>query len=407
MRAASICVETRPKGVVYMEGYADEARKLPALGVHDSPKSVLLLLEWEDERVLFVSLDICVLSRERIDPLVEQLSACLDMSQDHIVVSAIHSHSCPTGFAQIDMGNGVSFGYEQMVTGEVLMAATHLAERLVSVRAELVSTCIHGWYGNRSDKDRAFDDSAYVLRFVSETDGSVAGAMLNFNCHATVLGPKNRYVSADVLGAVRSELTEWIGITPYTFTGASADLGNRQFRQGNDFPELVRTTNGIAGCIMKGAFEPCSLDVPRVRRFMYRVHFDAAEYHDAYRIQLAAVERKLSGELSFDERKLAVSEKCALEMKLKTEVVDFPLEMTLLDFGSIVFVAFPGELASDLGQRVKAMFPGRVALVVGYANDYQGYFMTEADFGTCYETLATSMPQGGIERILELFEEWL
>ena len=58
--------------------------------------------------------------------------------------------------------------------------------------------------------------------------------------------------------------------------------------------------------------------------------------------------------------------------------------------------------------RVKEAFGDRVAIVIGYANDYQGYFVPEGDFGgTSYESYVTKMPRGGIERVLDEYEESL
>ena len=62
----------------------------------------------------------------------------------------------------------------------------------------------------------------------------------------------------------------------------------------------------------------------------------------------------------------------------------------------------------NLGVRVKGAFGERTAIVIGYANDYQGYFVPEYDFGgTSYESYVTKMPRGGIEKVLDEYEESL
>ena len=244
-----------------MDGYGSDERKLPALGVHDDAYSVLLLLELGTTRLLFVSLDVCNITLNRTQRMRDLLSESLEIPDENIVISTIHSHSCPTGLRDDSIHGKESFGWPEMVTGLVVQAATTLVSTLADVTPELLKTHIRGWYSNRNSKEKPFDDEAYVLRFVDSTNTCVA-AMANFNCHATVVGPKNRYLTTDVQGGVRAELAKWLGVIPYEFTGASGDLGNRQYRQGNGFAELARISNGIAGEIMKGAFEPLELLSP-------------------------------------------------------------------------------------------------------------------------------------------------
>ena len=405
MKAAMKWVDITPSGVFYLDGYLNQVRREPALGVHDHPYGILLLLEFETARVMFVSIDVCTLSRAATLDLRRQLAQSVGVPEEHIVISAVHSHSCPTGFGD-GLIDKASHGFESKATGAIVEASTRLVQDLVEVDAEFASAKVAGWYSNRNDPDRPFDDSAAVIRFV-DREGDVIGAMLNFNCHATVVGPHNRYLTVDVIGAVRDELSDWIGAMPLTFTGASADLGNRQFRRGNDFAELKRVSNGIAGEIMKSRFEALPIGDPTHRRFSYSVRYDNEKYHDKYRDMLKNVHRRLESSPSADEMKLLGTAESMLEEKLAVSAVSFPIEMDVFDFGALVLVTFPGELASDLGMRIKGMFGERMALIMGYANDYQGYFIPSYDFGYNYEALVSNMPQGGIEKVLDAFEEWL
>ena len=408
MRVASTCVSIAPHGTFYMEGYVHPIRMEPAVGIHDDPKAVLLLLEEDGKEVLFVSLDVCIVSAEGTRLLREGLSASLGLPGEHIVISSIHSHSCASGF---EGSNGLtdrtSHGYVAMASGRAIEASTGLRAGLVEVRPEIARTHVRGWYSNRNDKDCPFDDEAFVLRFVAG-DEHVAGAMLNFNCHATVVGPLNRLLTTDIIGGVRAEVAEWVGCVPYTFTGASADLGNRQYRQGNDFAELCRVSNGVAKEIMKASFETVELAKPMVRIFEHDVHYNNEDFYAEYRRQLAEVERVLAGNPSFDQQKLADTERQCLMAQFHVHEVNFSIRMVLIDLGEVVLVTFPGELASELGIRVKSMFHGRVPEIIGYANDYQGYFVPECDFGgTSYESYVTKMPKGWIEDVLEEFRSWL
>lgn len=406
MKAASVSVGIAPQGKFWMEGYIHPIRKEPGLGIHDEPRATLLLVEVEGVRTLFVSIDVCVLKAETTAAMRTGLSGLLGIEVGHIVINSIHTHSAANGFGGAgSMDIPTTPGYVEYVTGLVLQAATRLCDYERDVKAQMLIRHVRGWYSNRNDAELPFDDEALILRFVYE-DGSVAGAMLNFNCHATVVGPTNRLLTTDVQGGVRDELVDWIGCVPYIFTGASGDLGNRQFRQGNDFAELRRVANGIAGEIMKGTFEPVELSAPKVSRFSHHVHYNNEQFYPEYQKQLDEVLEVLANNPTFDEKKLADTEKAMLEDQLERHEMDFTVEITTLDFGSVVFATFPGELASELGAYIRESFAGtgKHPVVIGYANDYQGYFVAAHTYGgTSYESYVTQMPKGWTEKMLESY----
>lgn len=407
MRASTACVRTTPQGTFYMDGYGSPERQHPAVGVHDDPYCVLLMLEDNGAEILFCSLDVCNADAEHTAPLRALLSEATGVAQDRIVISTIHSHSCPTGFRGNGLVKGESTGYCEMVTGLAAQTATGLRDALVEVTPEILRTTIRGWYSNRNSAEKPFDDEAFVIRFVG-ADGKNVAAMANFNCHATVVGPKNMYLTTDVQGGVRAELAKWLGVMPYEFTGASGDLGNRQFRRGNDFAELARVINGIAGVIMDGTFEPVELAGPQLREWVYKVDYDNTQYYDHYQEQLDKSQAVLDNpDSSFDDKKLAATQVKRLAQKLETPHVNFDILMRIYDMGSVVFVTFPGELGSTLGMRIKGMFKDKVAIVIGYANGAEGYFVPAGDFGLGYESYVTKLPQGGIEKVLDAFEEQL
>lgn len=410
MKAASASVDITPVGTFWMEGYIHPVRKQPGTGVHDAPRATLLLLEVEGVRTLFVSIDVCILKAETTAAMRAGLAAQLGVASESIVINSIHSHSCVNGFeGTSSMGITTTPGYVEFVTGLVLQTAIGLDAQLVEVAPQMLTRHVRGWYSNRNDADAPFDDEALVLRFVAE-DGSCAGAMLNFNCHATVVGPTNRLLTTDVQGGVRDELVDWLGCVPYIFTGASGDLGNRQFRQGNDFAELRRVSNGIAGEIMKGSFEPVELATPRVGVFSHHVRYNNEDFYPQYRAQLDEVLAVLANNPTFDEKKLADTEKMMLEGQLARHEMDFTVEMTTLDFGSVVFTTFPGELGSELGAMIKDATgdADKHPVVIGYANDYQGYFVAAHTYGgTSYESYVTQMPKGWTEEMLEAYREQL
>lgn len=407
MKVSSTTAKITPRGVFYLDGYLNDLRQQPGQGVHDDPYAVLLLIEDGETRILFIGLDVCLASLSIMAGMRAQISALLGIPDELIVVSTTHTHSCPNGLREDSLIAHDTPGYADFVSGIVVQAASLLPARLVEVRSEILSTHIRGWYSNRNGADKPFDDEGFLIRFVT-ADGAVAGAMQNFNCHSTVVGAHNMLVTADLQGSVRAELSPWVGCVPYAFTGASGDLGNRQFRKGNGFDELRRVSVGIAAEFMKGSFQPIALQEPCVREFRHEVDYDNTAYFPTYERQLSEARAILAdGGASADAKKLAITEVSKISAKLQQERIAFPLVLRVIDFGPLAFVTFPGELGSMLGVRIKEMFPHKTCIVIGYANDAQGYFVPKDDFGLGYESFVTKLPPGGIEAVLDEFEEWL
>jgi hypothetical protein len=64
-------------------------------------------------------------------------------------------------------------------------------------------------------------------------------------------------------------------------------------------------------------------------------------------------------------------------------------ELCALQIGAWVLLAVPGEAFNDLAQALRAVSP--TALVAGYANDYLGYFPTQASIDEAtYEALSSA-----------------
>lgn len=408
MKVSTTSVKITPKGAFYLDGYLNDARQQPGEGVHDDPLAVLLLVEDAGgARALFVGVDVCLLSLSRTRGMRRQLCDLLDIPDELLVISTVHSHSCPNGLRDGSLIKKETPGYANYVSGLVVQAASTLPQRLVEAQPQLLRTHVRGWYSNRNSKDKPFDDEAFVLRFV-DADGHAVAAMQNFNCHSTVVGPQNMLITSDLQGAVRARLADWLGVVPYAFTGASGDLGNRQFRRGNDFAELARVSCGIAAELMQGEFAPVSLEGLAVREFTYQVDYDNEQYWPSYERQLAQAREVLSSDTaSADAKKLATTEVSKLGLKLGISRVTFPITMRIIQMGDLVLVTFPGELGSTLGMRIKAMFPDKTCIVIGYANDAQGYFVPKDDWGLGYESFVTQLPPGGIETVLDAFEEQL
>ena len=405
MRVSTTTAKIRPQNEFYMVGYLSKERELPALGIHDDPLCVCTMIEVEEKTLLFISIDICILERKKADSIKDKIQEVIDIDKDNIIINSIHTHSMSSGLDSSDMAKQDNPEYFQLVKDTIADCVKALPENLQEATAEIGKTSVHGFYSNRNDINKPFDDEAYIIRFKDKA-GKIIAAMCNFNCHCTVLGPANRYATSDLIGEVRRNLSETLGVIPYTFTGSSADISNRQLRQGNDFNELTRVGKGVSD-ILKDIkdYHKINLDKFEMKKFSYRISYDNSQYFEEYKKQLEDVTRLLDTDLSLDERKLRTTEKQQLSKKLKINNVDFTVSCKIIKLGDIELITFPGELVSKFGIELKKKNKDITTIIIGYADDYKGYFVEAEEYGKCYETIATNTPKGITEKLIGKLEE--
>lgn len=401
MKAATITANLKPQNDVYLIGYIGEDRKHPTKSVHDDPLSVALLLEINDKKLLFLSIDVIMMPKAKAEIIKNRICDVFDIDKDYIIINAIHSHSEPNGFNEIgELCTSDNEEYFAFALDRILESIRGLDEKLVNVDAYIDTTKVHGYYSNRNDISKPFEDHAAIIKFMQ--DDKLIAAMCNFNCHGTVLGVKNMEVSADLIGAVRSKIADEFGIIPYTFTGASGDISNRQYRQGNDFQELERVSKGIADILLEmHHYESLPIHTVSLQHVLYTVAYDNTTFYNEYENSMRMAKEALQNkDITPDEWKLRNSEIACLQGKLKVKDVQFTVDCKILHFDDLTMVTFPGELVSKFGLALRAQAKTKNFLLIGYADDYQGYFVEQEEYGKCYETIATNTPKGESEKII-------
>lgn len=404
MRISSGYVDITPQNEFYLVGYFNETRNFPAAGVHDTPYCVGLLLEEGAVRILFLSLDVCVVTDSRTAPIKALIEERVGIPAENIVINAIHSHSCSNGLDDSDISNHENEVYYHLVKEKCAELAESLKVHLVHAAAEIGSCLIEGFYGNRNDPGEQVDLNAWRIRFKDDS-GKLIGQILNLNCHSTVLGNQNMELSTDLLGNVRQRLFEQDGIMPYVINGASADISNRNFRKGNDYAELARVTAGAAsGLLAIRDYRPLSFKNLSIRQETYTIQYDNTVNFPELRAMKEKIEQELTAELTTDAYKLKQAELLMVEIKLGYSEIRRDVRCQIITAEDLVLVTFPGELANRFSVQLKDACKKKYFLMICYANDYLGYFMNQEMYGKCYECTATYIPRGETEKMIKKLE---
>ena len=389
-----------PEFPMYMRGYAMRTGK--SIGVLDPLFCRALALRIDGQIFLWITLDLCRLEKEISDYPRRVLAAKYSIPQEHIVISTIHTHSGPD-ISFEDEGedrNRRKAVYREFCMRQIFAAADECFDRgFLQVTPYVVQGTIDGVYGNRNYKDKPSDKDVNLILFRNENH--VAAGIFHFTCHPTVLGIHNMKISSDLLGNVGKALDETYQTIFITMQGACGDMGNRQYRQGNDEKELWRVRDEIMDQIRRMGQEerPVELKVQGVKTLDY--HIRHTYDREAIRTQIEEDQKKLDAATDEDQKKLLWSGIRHLRRKMDQGEVDVSLESKIFHLGDLEIATVPGELFSTFGMAMKENMKAPVRLVWGYANYSAGYIVEKDEFGKGYESMSTPFPQGEAEEYVE------
>lgn len=385
---------------MYMRGYAMRTGK--SIGVMDELYSRVLVMRIDGETYIWVTLDICRLEKEITDYMRLNMAAKYTVPIEHIIIATTHTHAGPDISFQ-DEGrerNRKKADYRSYMIDQVFAGIDECFDRgLLAARPYLVQGEIDGIYGKRNHREQKGDKQATMILF--RTPNHVAAGIFHFSCHSTILGIHNMKISSDFLGGIGRELDEKYQTIFITMQGAAGDMGNRQFRKGNDEQELVRVKEELMAQIGQLALKetPIYLQAGKTKTAVYDIdrQYDLKllqKQLDEYQIRLDSAE-------SEDERKLLWSGIRKINEKIEQRSVKISLNSVFYNFGDLEIVTIPGELFSDFGMQLKESMAARVKLVWGYSNYSVGYLVTQAEFGKGYESMSTPLLKGDAETYVQ------
>lgn len=389
-----------PEFPMYMRGYAMRTGK--SIGVLDKLYARILALRAGGEVFIWATLDLCRLEPEITDYMRRVVGAKYSVPEEHIVIGTIHTHSGPD-ISFEDEGaerNARKARYRQWMMEQVFDGIDECFEKgFVEARPYAVCGKIKGLYGNRNYKDRPGDKEVNLILF--RTPNHVAAGIFQMACHPTVLGIHNMKISSDLLGGLGKALDEKYHTIFITLQGACGDMGNRQYRQGNDEKELRRVQDGIWEQLesMADREMPVEMEPAAVKAVEYRAfcRYEA----EALKRRIEEEEKKLEAASGEDERKLLWSGIRRLRQKLEEGGRQVCLKTILMKLGQVQVATIPGELFSAFGLRMKEAMEGPVRLVWGYANYSAGYLVEKEEFGKGYESMSTPLEPGQAEEYVE------
>ncbi|CAH1154861.1 unnamed protein product [Phaedon cochleariae] len=208
---------TGPSAEITFMGYAKATQK--GCGIHLRQYSRAYIFDDGSKRVLFVTVDACMMNHGIRKEVISRLSQSYNDTYtfDNVVISGTHTHSTPGGFMEDVMYDVPALGFvketfDALVDG-IVRSIRRAHNKMVDARIFINSGEVDGANINRSPASYLFnpeeerqryahntDKELVQMKFVSTVDNRTIGAINWYAVHPTSMNNTNCLVSTDNVG---------------------------------------------------------------------------------------------------------------------------------------------------------------------------------------------------------------
>ncbi len=373
------------------------------------------LLELGGKYVYWVGMDngnVPQIVRKR---LYERLSGETDkLAEDALIINGTHTHSGPR-FTKVRVSCRAAreedcyMGFVDYCVDLMHDLFFELEKELKPFTAGIAVVPIEGCYGNRNDLSLPADKDINLIAFNDEAGGRI-GMWMEMTTHSTIIFPKNPRMSGDLVGNVRTAVSEFFGCPVMPFVGCAGDSSTRCTRKRSDDPaldlsELRRLTSEVTEQVKeKAVFEELVID--RFEAAKMELSYSYVQDPESMRRRLVLLEKQIEEEKNPQQLRLLLQSKRSLEQRIlgPYEAEDI-LVGRAYHFGELKFGVFPGELVASLGLQIISHAPHDHHLVLGYTPDGVGYLVEREEYGKNFESINSKIPVGLPEVLTEMIRK--
>lgn len=394
MYAGLARIDITPDRPVFMDGMI---RAHKSTGTHDRLFTKALVLAGDTNPTnafAIVSVDVAALAAQ--DALLAREQACRQtgIPIEHMIIAATHTHSGPATIGFFDPRE------EQYVQDLVRQISAVIERAHATVRPALIgiesgseSTISHyrrlladdghvvmNWENFPSDRIigplGVIDPEVGVVKICDAADpGKVIGLLFNHAGHPNVLSGDNYLISSDYPGLTENILEKKFGATSIFINGAQGTMDIDGLKD-RDWAGRERVAEALADAVAQTA-AGIAPSAGRLRGRAVRYHVPPRQISDQALAWSENILKQSGGKLKPAADGVGDDYKAALYKRLRTEQ-DQPreVEQICLAINDCALISFPGELFTEIGQRIKAKSPFRHTYILGLANAYIGYLPT-------------------------------
>ncbi len=421
-------VITPPQGI-YLIGYA--ARSGGAKDVHTDLTATTLILDDGNEKLVLISLDLLALNWETVDAIKAGITSRLGIPARNIRLFCSHTHSGPVAWPPYKPSvkdraeyyvHRLMLSIEEPLATKGIMTNALYCDWLVKsvtasaaraaanpIKAEISharSECAIGinrreqlfdgtiTIGHR--KDGTVDKEVNVIRISNGRKPFVT--IVNYACHACVLGEDSYVISADWPGAMRAEVERKLGGLCMFIQGACANINPDVEWSDDNRPDVERLGSHVAEAVIRacGKMEritatPLSASTGEVNACVdIPEGMESLSVRKIYRAMLKKGASMLMEGMVIPD--FMIDPFLDVRYPWKT-ILDrdkngysTPIRTGLLRIGEIAIASMAMETFVETGIETKKASPAPITLFAGYTDGMTGYLPT-----------AEEIPLGGYE----------
>lgn len=391
LSAGTAKVNITPAVPIPMSGY--RSRNKPFEGIHDSIYARAIVFSDRENKAVIISAEVIGFSNsfcEETSSLIEQK---LGIPQENILLSVVHNHSGP-----------VTRVYTDDVSPEVIAYANELKQKLVELVFEadrnLQAVSLGAGKGecrmniNRRAEDGngniqlgrnpygPCDHEVGIVR-IDDVEGNIMSLLLNWPCHAVVMGPRNHFISGDWPGATSRYIEDSLensAIAPILI-GASGDI-NPIYGPHIDF-----------------------VDVKSYAYALEAIGYDLGK--EAIRVS-RDIQTFSTGTIKAIQKNIYLPGKADEANRLHHQEYEpgnnVEVRLSAIKIGNVIFAGVNGEVFNQIGVKLKNLSPYSNTFFLTHCNGSCGYLVSdEAISKGGYEVSSTSAQSGAESGIIEGF----
>ncbi|MBI1816403.1 MAG: neutral/alkaline non-lysosomal ceramidase N-terminal domain-containing protein [Deltaproteobacteria bacterium] len=345
--------------------------------------------------IAIVALDLVHVFADWTVRVRERITRAYGIASERVLMAATHTHAGPAVFRSGIERDERLATYEHAMIEQVVASVADARQRAKPAVLRFGRAAVAEVAANRREAAMPVDHMVRVLSS-HEPNGTLLGVLANFGCHPTVLSAANHAYSGDLLGVAATQAAQTLA-APVVFTnGAAGDVSTRFTRREQTADEVQRLARLLADGVGAAVNDAVEVDlgdtslgaavgtVPvRWRALPTRAAAQAE-------VEAALADLEAAHTRGDDARARRVAAARVEGAQAALWVGSYggwavlfgerpPVaQLQALRCGDVSLVAAPGELFSSAGTQLRHALGERV-LVIGYANDYLGYFIPEAE----------------------------
>ncbi len=347
-----------------MAGYGSRVK--PNEGVYDQLYTMALLLDDGCRKVLFVTIDVCMIDRGFSSEIKERIKAKYGLKPENIILHAIHTHAGPvTVLSWLEKGTKdyddcVRFrkllgekieacadrcmasqkeGYMEIGTGETYIGMSRRQKMPDGVRIG-------------PNPGEEIDRLAYAVT-IKNNEGKTEVILFSCPCHPVVLYPRNMCISADFPGAARAAVEKkFPGVQAMFLQNAGADINPAVLVADDNYRDTYYSDVLLTGRILANDV------VNIIGKGMRRLESS-----------IASVSEKIVLPLDGDPiREPKVGDSNMVMGEIQATIVKLADDFRI--------VCLDGEICNQVGVHIRELFGNGYTMVMGYSDGWVGYIPT-------------------------------